>query len=237
MRLASRLQRSLAGCAVAALLGFSASAAATPLHNTGWLAGSPGPSYHIDAAPVTPIFPSVSTGGFTGTFGLAPIVYWCFDLTHSFSLMSTNDYVASLLGSGTTATRLSELFNVASANGGFTSLTNSAAFQLAIWNIEYDSDALVESGTFAVSGGSAAINLADSWLGLLSNPTYANPTNAVIRLDSTDNPQHQNFITFSTIPNCCGRTVPEPPMLPLVLTVAGLAVLVQTRRRTRVGGE
>jgi hypothetical protein len=58
----------------------------------------------------------------------------------------------------------------------------------------------------------------------------------VIALNSTSNPQHQNFITFSTIPNCCGRTVPEPPMLPLVLTVAGLAVLIQTRRRTRVGG-
>ena len=236
MRLTALLHRSLAGCAIAAALAVSAPAAATALTNTGWLSGSTGESYTIQGGAVTPIFNPVAAGGFTGTFGVTPITYWCFDLLHSFNLNSTADYVASALGGGI-ATQLSELYNVAAANGGFSDADHSAAFQLAIWNLEYEGDLSVSTGTFRVTGGAAAIGYANTWLGLLSNPIYANPAHAVIALNSTSNPQHQNFVTFTTIPDCCTKTVPEPPMLPLVLTVAGIASLIQTRRPWRVGGE
>jgi len=238
MRLASLLQRTLAGCAVAATLAISAPAAATALHNTGWLAGSQGPAYTIHGTAVpNPVVNPAATGGFVGTFGVTPITYLCFDLLHSFSIGSTLDYTASAL-SGGMATTLSHLFNVAAANGGFSDLDHSAAFQLAIWNIEYEGDASVSGGTgFYVTGGANAINIANGWLALLNNPLYANPDHAVIRLDSTSDPQHQNFITFTTLPNCCGRTVPEPPMLPLLVTIAGIAALVESRRRARVRGE
>jgi hypothetical protein len=236
MRLASLLQRSLAGCAIAASLAVSAPASATPLINTGWLAGATGESYTIHWSGGTPAVNPAATGGFTGTFGGTPIVYWCFDLLHTFSIGSNLDYTATQI-IGALPTQLSTLFNVASANGGYSDLDHSAAFQLAIWNLEYDGDTSLSSGSFYVTGGANAINIANAWLALLTNPLYANPANTVTELDSTSHPQHQNFITFSNVPSQCCRVVPEPPMLPLVITVAGLAALVQTRRRMRVGGE
>src|SRR6476659_10951046 len=78
MRLASILQRSLAGCAIAASLALSAPASATPLINTGWLTPPNGESYTIHGTAVVPVVNPVNTGGFTGTFGGTPIVYWCF---------------------------------------------------------------------------------------------------------------------------------------------------------------
>jgi hypothetical protein len=94
------------------------SGSATPLVNTGWLTPPNGESYTIHGTAVVPIVNPVNTGGFTGTFGGTPIVYWCFDLLHTFGLNSTLDYTASLLG-GSVATQLSILYNVANANGGF----------------------------------------------------------------------------------------------------------------------
>ena len=233
MRLATLVQRSVASCAIAGALALSAPASGTTLNNMHWLVPPGGESYTISWAGHTPVVNPAATGGFTGSFGGNPIVFWCFDLLHTFSLGGSYNYSAIQMG-GNLATQLSELYNVANANGGYGTLDGSAAFQLAIWNLEYDSDLLVNAGNFSVSGGANAINLANAWLAQLSNPLYATPVNNVYNLNSNERPQTQNFITFSNVPS---QLVPEPPMLPLVVTVAGLAVLVQIRRRARVGGE
>lgn len=234
MRLTSLLSRTIASCAVVGALSLAAPAGATTLTNTAWLVPPGGESYTIHWAGHTPVVNPAATGGFTGTFGGNPIVFWCFDLLHTFSLGTTyNDYTAIQL-SGPMADTLSRLFNVAAANGGVGDLDHSAAFQLAIWNIEYDGDTSLSSGGFFVTGGAGAINIANSWLTLLSNPLYANPTNTITELDSGS--RHQNFITASNTPSECCKFVPEPPVLPLVLTALGAAALVETRRRMRARG-
>jgi hypothetical protein len=234
MRLKALVSRSLASCAVAGALALAAPASATTLSNTAWLVPPGGESYTISWVGHTPAVNPASVGGFTGLFGGNPITFWCFDLLHTFSLGTSYDYVAVGPMSGTLATQLSELLNVANANGGYAAdRDHSAAFQLAIWNLEYDSDLTLAGGNFSVSAG-AARTLADTWLGLLSDPLYANPTNSVFQLNSTSrDPQHQNFITFSTVPP---ELVPEPPVLPLVLTAFGVIALIEMRRRMRARG-
>ena len=233
MRVSALLYRTLASCAVAGALSFAAPANATLLSNTAWLAPPP-ESFHITWVGHTPAVNPAATGGFTGNFGGNPITFWCFDLLHTFSLGTSYQYNAVQLVNGI-ANELSALLNVANANGGYGGdNVHSAAFQLAIWNLEYDGDLSLTTGNFSVTGDANAINLANSWLSHIGDAQYQSPTNAVIELT---NETHQNFITFNNVPHECCRTVPEPPVLPLVLTAIGAVALVETRRRMRVRGD
>jgi hypothetical protein len=232
MQLSALLSRTLAACAVVGALALGAPAQATTLTNTSWLvAGSPEYfNLHWGANSRN----SVPTGGFQGDFGDPPpgqhIEFWCFDLDHFFSLGATyTDYTAILLN-GAMATELAQLFQ---AGGARTSdADHSAGFQLAIWNILYDSDLDVTVGSFRATGGAGAIAYANWLLGDLHNHDGSSPS--IIELQSHSG--HQNFITPNNVPHECCRTVPEPPMLPLVLTAIGAVALVETRRRMRVRG-
>lgn len=235
MRASALLSRTLASCAVAGVLSFAAPTQATTLHTTGWL--QPPEQFTIHWVGHTPAVAAPQTGGFTGNFGDpqpgTPIVFWCFDLLHTFSLGSTYQYNAVAL-SGGIANELSALLNVANNDGGFgANSDHSAAFQLAIWNLEYDSDLTLSGGNFSVTGNSTAIALANTWLSHIGDAQYQNPTNLVIELT---NESHQNFITFNNVPHECCRNVPEPPIVPLVLTALGAVALVESRRRMRVRG-
>jgi hypothetical protein len=224
MSLKAVLIRSIAACAVTAAFALAAPASATPLTNTTWLVGS-GEGFTVHRGATAQ---SLSAGGFQGDFGLNHIEFWCFDLDHTFSLGTPYDYIATSF-TGALATRVAQLFEAGGDRA--TDANHSAGFQLALWNIEYDSDLTVYGNTgFYVTGTSAAGDIANAYLADLANHTGSSVT--LSRLTSTSRDPHQGFITPNSVP----LLVPEPPAMPLVLTALAVLGLVETRRRMRARG-
>ena len=227
------LHRTIAACAIAGALCLSAPAAANTLQTTVWLNGSVALTTHRGATAQ-----NVAAGGFTGIWNTTtPITFWCFDLDHFFSVGSTyTDYTASPLGGGV-ATQLARLFEEAFGSAG-ASAVNSAAFQLAVWEIEYDGgslDVTAGSGFSATGGGAngtAARAQANAWLANLGS--YTGASWSISQLLSAT---HQDFIVGNLPPSkCCKNDVPEPPVLPLVLAAMGAVAMVESRRRLRSRG-
>ncbi len=207
----------LATVTCAALCAAPVAQATNTLVTSGWANG-------YESFAVSNHSGTVPAGGFTGTWNGTPIVFWCEELGQSFGLGGTyTDYTAAPLVN----LRLSELFQ-ADLNSALTGPVNvnSAAFQLAIWNIIYDNDNFVNSGSWFASGDANAINLANSWLASL-------PASSSLSLMQLTSRTHQDFVTPGSLPNCCGD-VPEPSPLPLL--GAGLAAMLFAMRNRRING-
>jgi len=227
--IAKILKRATASCAVIGAVAIGSTAYANTLDTTGWLNGNITMTVHQGS-----LTENVYVGGFTGVWHsgtpdvATPISFWCYELTQYFNPgTSYPNYTAAPLSG---ATLIAELFNEAYAFAA-SSRIRSAAFQLAVWELEYDSGNLdVNAGTgfYATGGGAdgiAARQQANAWLLGLGSPG----TWSITRLSNT---QHQDFITGGDLPGaCCKGTVPEPPVLPLVLVAMGAAALVESRRR------
>jgi PEP-CTERM motif len=132
---------------------------------------------------------------------------------------------------------LSRLFHEAGGSAGaLASNITSAAFQLAIWEIEYDTDHNLATGVFQVAtpaSGDAltAYNQAQTWLSDLYAPGVV-ADYVVILLASNAIPQSQNFITDAHIP--AHDLLPEPSSLPLL--GLGLAAMIFVGRRRSTQG-
>ena len=227
----SFLRRVLLEGAAAIAFGATLPAQATPFQTGGYVVGPVGvnvanPAYNGGA------------GGFSGiwdpTGAAIPIFYWCYQLDQVFSPGTTYDYTASILSTPTSNPDLSKLFTeVGGSASALTTAVRSAAFQLAIWEIEYDSGHDLSSGAFIDTPGTGdsldAYNLAQTWLAGLAGVT--SPTYTVILLHSDTN---HDFITDSATPTQFKITIPEPSSLPLLgLGLAALALVGMRRRGTQ----
>lgn len=212
--------------ASAALCGFS-SANASTLIGDGYANGSLG--FTLTSTTVNPAVNPVGAGGFTGHWDGQQILFWCFELTQTFGfgIPYTNDYVASPLGN----LKVAELFQeVGGSAGAIATPQTSAAFQLALWEILYETSGVYDlrNGTFQAAGDAGALDLATSWL----NSLPASSSFVITLLHSGDPGNHQDFLTDSSIPHL---DVPEPATLALL--GIGLMGMIFARRRgsNRVG--
>jgi len=219
MDIASRLRRALAGAIVAAGIAAAGHAQGNVLQTTGWLNGSE----TFDLSSGGTAYNGIPTGGFTGKWNGVNIVFWCVELNQYFSPgTSYSDYVATPL----TNALLSELFQEAFASAD-DSKDNSAAFQLAVWELMFDGGAThdVTSGNFRVTnahGNTNAETIANGWLANL-------PSSSNYGLSFLYSPGHQNFITGYLPPSQCCGNVPEPDVL--ALFGAGFAAFAVVRRK------
>jgi hypothetical protein len=218
--------------ATSAALGLTTAAYAAPsLDPTGYANGSQ--NFHLVVLSPS-LNESVDAGGFTGvqTGLFAPsgstIDFWCYELTQFFNPADPpyTDYTLGTVTPAAANLALAELFSEAAVGGptGAVATTAlSAAVQLAIWEIKYDTGANPYSlsvGNFVVDGGDMTTRtLAQNLLNALSSTT---PTYNVILLHSEG---RQDFVTAIRGLN----QTPEPSPLPLL--GAGLAVMMLAMRR------
>ncbi len=156
---------------------------------------------------------------------------YSFDLNAALSTApKATAYPAPLSGpmGPTKANEMSELFG--SHFGSLSTADDLQAFQLAIWNIVYDTDATVSSGIFAVTGGidSTAISEANSWLTEALDPSNLalHHDNQLVALtgiaDSAPFPQDQ-IVHDPNIPIDTGVPLPSSLLAGSVL-LAGLGI-------------
>lgn len=218
MNLVSTFRKLLMLAAAAAMLCAAPVVTADSLATQGYANGSQSFGLSIGGN-------NVSAGGFKGTWDAQAIIFWCVQLNQYFEFGKTyTDYVPVVLDNGV-MTLLGQLFHEAYGSA-LSSPTNSAAFQLAIWEIVYDSGNLnLGGGAFSVlnaNGNAGTVAIAQQWLANLGN--YTDNYNLIL-LHSEG---HQDFITFGA--PYFRYFVPEPASIAL-LVVAFCALALALRRR------
>ena len=223
----------LALCVLSAGLAYAPLAHADTLKATGYTVGSQ------DVTLTSPGFvlgPTVHAGA----LNLNPpagVIAYCIDIFQTISIGTTyNDYTTSSLAAdaGITAARkakVSQLFH-GFYDTSLTSSTNTAAFQLALWEIVFETgptlnvdgaDVANRGVTYASNPNSPSnvISIADTWLGGLSS--FSSDLNGFTTYRSG---YHQDLIGYH------GEKVPEPATW--VMLAAGLGLIgFRARRRAQ----
>ena len=201
-------------------------------------------------------YSSVSSGEFQGYFDPASeadaagpeaddfLRFFCIDLFHFATtgpLTYTRDVGVDGSHTALDAAELSRLFDQFYPNasfgtfynggqtpfGSFSDATHSAAFQLAVWEIWYDSDMNLSTGTFRAAP-SAVTTLAQTYLTAVGTGSTPAPGWTLYEFTNHSNAQDYLSATFSQPL----RTVPEPGML-LLVGVGTLAAWGGIKRRRK----
>ena len=221
--------RILALCLLSTILMFATTARADVFKATGFAVGSQTVSL------VSPL-PFVSQDVRAGAFSLNPpagFIAYCIDLFQTISFGTLySDYTATPLAADAqvTAARKGEIAQLFHGfyTSSLTSATNSAAFQLALWEILFETGSTlnVDGGdlagrgvTYAKSPNTPAgvVSLADTWLGGLGS--FSTDLGGFTTYRSTS---HQDQISY--------QPVPQPPAWALVFAGLGTLGFVARRR-------
>ncbi len=186
--------------------------------------------------------PNVTTSGFTAAGGFTTLLdnsklvtSYCIDL-YEFLSFSDPAYTNYVLVDGSmhafkntrADTDIGKLF---SAGHLVNTATTQAAFQIAVWELAYETDTTydVSSGAARFFGGSAAdsggaLSLASDWLKQLSSITNTSDIQVLESITQRNIPGHQDQVFVNR--------VPEPSSVTLaVAALLGLGFV--TRRRQR----
>jgi hypothetical protein len=153
-------------------------------------------------------------------------VGWCLDILHNLTLASnyevTTQPFLGVLIPDSVLDNIEALFNTAYAGLTLSDDGQSAGFQLALWELLYETDTQfdVTQGIFHASSSTAAINAATGFLAGLGGPVTGNYN--LTYLQSADRRvRSQNLVSASAVP------LPAAGLL-LLAAIGGLGV---TRRR------
>lgn len=178
---------------------------------------------------------TANAGGFTASLNGGPsFTSYCIDLYENIGFGTTyTDYtrVAAAAHSFANPNAATDIGKLYAENNAIGSSIAQAAFQIAIWEIAYETSGIYSlgSGSAKFSGGTAAstgaLALASNWLGTLATTT--NNSYAVWTLDSVGHPGHQDQVFAAP--------VPEPSTYAML--AAGLMAIgfVARRRAARQG--
>lgn len=224
-------RRTAAAMITFAAIGTSATINAGTLYPTGYLYT---PAEQVGLATGATSNGAPHAGAFVGTFdelpldGLPgdPIVFFCVELNQYFSFGGTYQYTESQ-PDNETFTRLGRLFT--GSYGLINNAQSSAAFQLAVWELYFDTDmSLANAAGFHVAnnyGHAATVTMAQGWLDNLAS----SPDAYDVFLLTND--RHQNFVhgTPTLLPDPPPE-LPEPASVALA-AIALLAMFSVLRRR------
>lgn len=224
MKVSNKLRKCLlvfaAGCGLVA----SSGAQADNLTITGWAVPGPHPTFQLNAPPISP-----PAGGFNAVFQSNSFTSYCVDLSQTFSWGSSfavTPYSAATFFGSTRADAMNRLYTQ-----HFTevdTITESAAFQLALWEIVQEGTSSYSltngNGSFYVvstASGGSAVSLANTWLsGLASGPTGGYQLTVLHSATKQD--------------QLMPTPIPEPETYAMML--AGLGLLGLAARRRRASG-
>jgi hypothetical protein len=229
--------------ATLATLLVSPSASADTLRYSGaWFSPYDGTFQIIDGSPT--LSRSVSAGAFRMTDISGPtlpagtsFMAWCVDVYHNLNTSSSGSSYALRSGSefyGAGSYKISDLERLASFvldNSLLTNSVQSAAFQLAVWEIVNESvrsqPYSIGANDFRVTGGDwAARTLANTWLGIVNAGSYAIGYSLNVWDGSNST---QDLAVFSKIVT----PVPEPETYAMLIAGLGLMGFIARRRRNK----
>jgi hypothetical protein len=229
----------LAAVFAAAAIVSTAAAADTLKYNGAWFDSYFGSYTITDSSPYRPpvtvkagAFEMIDTSGSTLAQGTS-FMAWCVDIYHfvssstNYTLMSGADFYAG--AASYKATDLERLASYVFDHSLLTSSVQSAAFQLAAWEIVNDSAGRgsydVDGGDFKVTSGDSYVRvLADQWLDVVDAGNYQLSQSLSVWRQNTPG-STQDLAVFAPIP--------EPQTYAMLL--AGLALMGFVARR-RIDG-
>lgn len=162
-------------------------------------------------------------GGFTMNDGTADFVAWCIDLH---TTIGDAEYELSRPSQISDAVELglNQLFTRFNSVA-LASAVNSAAFQVAIWEIIYDDGLDLTRGSFEARGNNAVTSLAQNWLNSLSGVVGA------YDLTFFSARHRQDLVSGSPTPPSGPGPIPLPAGV--VLLLGGLGAMGALRRRNK----